>query len=65
MSPEFKFALGCKVTDSVTGLTGTITARAQYTHAPKSYLLEAMDQTGRPMECWYAEDRLSEVAATG
>lgn len=56
----FKFELGQKVHDSVTGLEGEITGRAQHVHTPPQYLIEAVDDTGRPIAEWVLEPRITE-----
>ena len=57
--PDFDFALNTSVEDYVTGLKGIITARAEYIDRPNHYLIEGMDSTGRPIEAWFPEDRIS------
>lgn len=59
---ELKFNLKDKVTDSVTGLSGTITAAAIYITRQPCYLLETSDSTGRPIEWWVDEDRLVKLS---
>ena len=54
----FKFQLLQTVKDEVTGFTGVITARAEYSTDKILYLLEAVDSTGRPIEWWFEEARL-------
>ena len=55
----FKFQLLEKVKDTVTGYSGTIIARIEYSHGhPLQYLVTANDSTGRPVEWWLAEERL-------
>ena len=55
----FIFNFNSKVKDKVTGFTGTITARAEYAYTePRRYLVEGIDSTGRPVDCWIPEDRL-------
>ena len=46
------------VKDKITGYSGTITAYAVYTSGEVRYLVENVDRTGRPVECWYDESRL-------
>jgi len=55
---NFKFELGVKVADKVTGYAGTVTARAEYLDDNNRYLVENKDATIRPIEWWYTEERL-------
>lgn len=63
--PEFAFSLNTSVEDYVTGLKGIITARAEYIDRPNHYLVESMDSTGRPIEEWFTEDRISLISSCG
>lgn len=54
----FRFNLRDKVQDTVTGYTGTVTARAEYHGDISRYLVESVDTTGRPIQEWISEDRL-------
>lgn len=47
-------------TDNVTGVTGVCTAVCFYADKPPMALLECTDTTGRPMEVWVTEARLTE-----
>lgn len=62
---EFAFSLNTSVEDYVTGLKGIITARAEYIDRPNHYLVEGMDSTGRPIETWFPEDRISLISGFG
>lgn len=60
----FEFEMMEKVTDIVTGFSGHIICRAEYSHGgPNQYLLTCMDITARPVEWWVPEPRL--VRANG
>jgi hypothetical protein len=61
MSP-FKFNLNQKVKDSITGFTGTITARCQYTSGALSRYSVVCLNAGKLEENWFDETRLEVVA---
>lgn len=56
--------LGSVVTDTTTGYTGVVTARAEYLHESPRVLVEAIDTTKRPIEWWIVETR-AEVISDG
>ena len=56
----FKFELKHKVEDEITGLVGKITARTQFLTGENRYMVETIDSTGRPVEWWIDESRLSD-----
>ena len=48
-----------KVRDIVTGYTGEVTAVGYYfERKPRMFLVESIDNTGRPIECWVEEHRI-------
>lgn len=48
-----------KVKDTVTGYTGEITAVSYYfDRRPRAFLVEGIDDTGRPIEQWVDEHRI-------
>lgn len=54
-----KFTFGTEVEDTVTGYAGTITARIEYANGDEDqYLVENIDDTGRPISQWVVESRL-------
>lgn len=53
--------LGAKVRDRETGYEGIVTARAEYLYLKPQVLVENIDSTGRPIEYWYAEERVCEI----
>ena len=53
-----QFYFGEKVREILTGYVGKITAVAEYDTGEIRYLVEGLDNTGRPMEFWYDEKRL-------
>ena len=55
---EAKFNLKDFVKETITGFTGTITAIAFYEDREPMYLIESIDTTNRPIECWYGESRI-------
>ena len=60
---KFKFELGCKVTDNITGFMGTVVARADYLHSSNSYRVQP-DNHDLPADEikkaeWLDEGRLS------
>lgn len=61
MSIRVDWNKDAKVMDKVTGYTGKVTAICDYYgERPKSYLVESVDSTGRPVEQWVDEQRLVE-----
>ena len=54
----FWFSLGENVKDVNTGYGGKITARCEYITDKRNYLVENVDNTGRPIEQWVEEERL-------
>jgi hypothetical protein len=54
--------LGMKVRDKETNYEGIVTARAEYLYDRPRVLVENIDSTGRPIEWWYDESRVEEVA---
>lgn len=55
-----KFEYGDIVIDEVTGYMGTVTAYAYYyDKSPAQYLVETKESTGRPVQWWFDENRLS------
>jgi hypothetical protein len=55
---DFWFNLGETVKDINTSYSGKITARCEYITDRRSYLVENIDNTGRPIEWWIEEERL-------
>ncbi|MDB5582798.1 MAG: hypothetical protein JWR80_7974 [Bradyrhizobium sp.] len=57
----FKFENGQKVTDTVSGLNGTVVARADYVEDYRSYLVQPRTKPdGDPIEAqWIGEQRLN------
>lgn len=53
--------LGTKVRDKETKFEGIVTARAEYLYEAPRVLVENIDTTGRPIECWYDETRVKEI----
>lgn len=53
--------LGEKYTDTITGLTGVLTAKCEYLDAPARVEITAIDSTGRPIEHWVYLSALKEV----
>lgn len=54
-----KFPLGTAVIDTVTGFSGTLTARITYLHRSPQVLVEGLDSLGRPSDLWTDEERLA------
>jgi len=54
---NFKFQLGDKVKDKITGLQGTVTSRYDSLTGPNRYDVE----TDKPSETWFDEGRLELV----
>lgn len=56
-----KFCYGQRVVDKLTKFRGKVTGFAYYYGKRNcSYLVEAIDSTGRPIEYWTEEERLAE-----
>lgn len=55
----FAFELGATVAISVSGETGTIVGRAEYTAAANNYLVRYKTADGRATEAWWQEDALT------
>jgi len=54
-----KVELGTKVKDTVTGFTGTTTARCEYLHSTPRYCVEAQSyESKEPLEKWFDIGRL-------
>lgn len=57
--PAFKFELDQQVTIALSGETGTIIGRAEYSEAPiPSYYLRYVSKDGRAVEDWWRESTL-------
>ena len=54
--------LGTRVRDKETKFEGIVTARAEYLYDRPKVLIENIDSTGRPIEWWYDETRVEEIA---
>ncbi len=61
---NIKFNLGSMVKDAVTGYGGRVTALAVYLTGEIQYLIENVDNTGRPIEQWVNEQRLNAIGMT-
>ena len=54
--------LGCRAKDVVSGLTGIVTARAEYLGGRVSYEITAEEpHKGKPVEIWCLEGRLQRL----
>jgi hypothetical protein len=54
--------LGAKVTDSITGFTGIVTARCEYLGGSVRVCVEMQElKDGRPAEQWFEEHRVTET----
>jgi hypothetical protein len=58
---EFAFGLLAKVRLIVSGETGMVIGRAEYTEADDSYLLRYKSADGRAVEQWWTENAIEEV----
>ena len=56
---DLKSYLGKMVMDIETGFEGKVTAYAEYTTGMKQLLVESIDRTGRPIECWIDINRIA------
>lgn len=54
----FKFNLGEKVTVDVSGETGEVLGRAEYTTSANNYYVRYRAADGRAVEAWWQEDAL-------
>lgn len=52
--------LGDKVQDSITGVVGVVTAKAEYLHGKPTACVEFVAD-GKPQEWWFAQERLTEA----
>lgn len=57
----FKFYLGKKVKDRVTGIVGTVIGRVEYLYNDNSYLMRWKDENGSANEEWLNEKQIEEV----
>ncbi|MDE1488823.1 hypothetical protein KKI90_20570 [Xenorhabdus bovienii] len=57
--PLFKHELGQKVWVAISGETGHIKARAEYTHGINHYLIHYQAADGRAVDAWFEEGELS------
>jgi hypothetical protein len=55
----FKFNLGDKVAVEVSGETGEVLGRAEYTTAANNYFVRYKSADGRAVETWWQEDALT------
>lgn len=55
----FDYNFGDMVRDIYTDYKGVVTARCEYQFSPNTYLVEGIDSTGRPIEVWLTENRLT------
>lgn len=53
--------LGAKVKDKETGFEGIATGRAEYLYGDPRVMVEGLDDTKRPIEWWFEEERLYEL----
>ena len=59
---RFKIPLGEKVTDNVTGFSGTITGRAEYITGCRQYCIVGQSENGKAAAAeWFDESRLTGV----
>lgn len=56
---DLKSYLGKMVMDIETGFEGKVTAYAEYSTGMKQLLVESIDRTGRPIECWIDINRIA------
>lgn len=54
----FKFNLSEKVTVEVSGETGEVLGRAEYTTSANNYFVRYRSADGRAVEAWWQEDAL-------
>lgn len=59
-----QFELGIRMSDTVTGFTGIITARCEYLAGSPSYCLESMENN-KPVAEWFIENRLRKCDSDG
>jgi len=55
----FKFELGQIVKIDISGEIGTISGRAEYSHAENSYYLNYRSADGRAVSAWWEESLLT------
>lgn len=61
---DFTFELGAEAKDSITGMAGIVTARAQYLGAGNRYMVEPKiaDPSKSSAQAWFDEGRLAPAA---
>jgi len=57
----FKYQLGIKLRDGITGFEGIATIRAQYLGGSTRYCLEIKHSDGKVNEEWFDGERLREI----
>lgn len=60
MDEIFKYPLGHKVLIAVSGESGDVIGRAEYTTSEVSYLVRYRAGDGRAVEAWWQEDALED-----
>lgn len=65
MSTDFRFNLGDKVKDHITGLAGIVVSRSESLYGCNRYWLQPQEvKDGKPVDgCWLDEDSLELVTA--
>ncbi len=62
MPEKFKFALAQQVVITVSGETGKVQGRAEYTNSENTYYVHYKSADGRAVTAWWPETDLTTVA---
>jgi hypothetical protein len=61
MDKEFKFKLNAQVSITVSGETGTVLGRAEYTSAEDNYYVRYKGADGQAKQDWWPESALQDA----
>ncbi len=59
---KFKFEIGQRVRETVTGFTGNVTGRAEFKAGQNRYQVDRLSTTGAIISDWLDEGRLEDAA---
>jgi len=62
MPEKFKFALDQQVAITVSGETGKVQGRAEYTYSENTYYVHYKSADGRAVTAWWPESDIAAVA---
>lgn len=61
MSKKFKYPLGIAVKATISGETGRIKGRAEYTNTENQYYVHLLAADGRAIDRWFDENELTQA----